>query len=239
MFNRAVQFQFSSEDSVLIGGQSVPVQFVTNPKARRYILRLRANGHARVTVPRRGSMKAAREFLERNTHWLTQQLQRLAARPTVDRRWLVGTEILFRGELVKLLAGSSPQSVALVDQVIPTHGHDDVRDSVEQRLRALATVELPPRVFELAQQHGLTVKRVTVRNQKSRWGSCSRRGTVSLNWRLIQMPPFVSDYIVLHELMHLRQMNHSQKFWLEVASVCPRFREAERWLKQHATLLRK
>jgi hypothetical protein len=77
-----------------------------------------------------------------------------------------------------------------------------------------------------------------VRNQKSRWGSCSRRGTISLNWRLIQAPPFVCDYIILHELSHLKEMNHSARFWHEVERVCPDYKMAERWLKQHSVLLK-
>jgi len=102
----------------------------------------------------------------------------------------------------------------------------------------LAARELPVRTLELAAWHNFTVRRVTVRNQRSRWGSCSRRGTISLNWRLIQAPPFVRDYIVLHELAHLKEMNHSRRFWREVARLCPDFADAERWLKQHSGLLR-
>lgn len=95
-----------------------------------------------------------------------------------------------------------------------------------------------PRVRELANLHGVDVARVSVRNQKTRWGSCSRHGAISLNWRLIQSPAFVRDYIILHELAHRRQMNHSDKFWQEVARLCPDYPAAERWLKQHAKLLR-
>ena len=91
--------------------------------------------------------------------------------------------------------------------------------------------------MELAALHDIKVTRVTVRNQKSRWGSCSRRGTISLNWRLIQTPAFVRDYIIQHELAHRRQMNHSIKFWQEVERLCPDYLRAERWLKQHAKLL--
>jgi predicted metal-dependent hydrolase len=82
------------------------------------------------------------------------------------------------------------------------------------------------------------VRRISIRNQRSRWGSCSRRGTISLNWRLIQAPPAVRDYLILHELAHFREMNHSQRFWREVARLCPQFAEAERWLNQHSDLLR-
>jgi predicted metal-dependent hydrolase len=77
-----------------------------------------------------------------------------------------------------------------------------------------------------------------VRNQKSRWGSCSRRGTISLNWRLIQAPAFVLDYIILHELCHLEHMNHSRRFWRQVEHLYPGFKAAERWLKQHSSLLK-
>jgi predicted metal-dependent hydrolase len=113
----------------------------------------------------------------------------------------------------------------------------DLRPAVERHLRQLAARELPPRVLELAALHNLPVRRVTVRNQRSRWGSCSRRGTVSLNWRLVQAPGSVRDYLVLHELAHLKEMNHSRRFWSEVARLCPEFAEAERWLKQHSSLL--
>jgi len=105
-------------------------------------------------------------------------------------------------------------------------------------LHGLAARELPPRVLALAAQHDLTVHRVTVRNQRSRWGSCSRRGTISLNWRLVQTPETVRDYIILHELAHLRQMNHSSKFWAEVERFCPAYLEAEQWLKEHRNFLR-
>jgi predicted metal-dependent hydrolase len=108
---------------------------------------------------------------------------------------------------------------------------------IERHLRKLAAQELPARVFELAGLHKLPVQRVMVRNQRSRWGSCSRRGTISLNWRLVQTPLSVRDYLVLHELAHLKQMNHSRQFWNEVERLCPAFREAECWLKQHSGLL--
>ena len=82
------------------------------------------------------------------------------------------------------------------------------------------------------------MNRVTVRNQRTRWGSCSRRGTISLNWRLIQAPGFVRDYIILHELAHTLEMNHSDRFWRQVETLCPDYRNAERWLKQHKEVLR-
>jgi predicted metal-dependent hydrolase len=75
--------------------------------------------------------------------------------------------------------------------------------------------------------------RIAVRDQRSRWGSCSARGAIMLNWRLIQMPPEVADYVMLHELVHLVQPNHSRRFWRAVEGVCADWRVAERWLRQH------
>ena len=227
--------------SLQVGPRQIPLQLVRNPRARRYVLRLRRDGSARVTIPRGGSVAAAQAFAQRHAAWLERQLQRLDTQPTESTPWHIGLEILFRGEPVRLEAGGgdrsgtirfADQSVAVSDPV------EKLRPAIERHLRGLAERELPPRVFELAALHQLTIRRVTVRNQKSRWGSCSRRGTISLNWRLVQAPAFVCDYIILHELMHLRQMNHSARYWREVESVCPDYRTAELWLKRHSALLR-
>jgi predicted metal-dependent hydrolase len=107
----------------------------------------------------------------------------------------------------------------------------NLRPAVELALRRIANRELVPRLQELAAGHDLTVARVTIRNQRSRWGSCSRRGVIALNFRLVQMPPAICDYVLLHELMHLRQQNHSRRYWRLVETVCPEYREAERWLR--------
>ena len=113
----------------------------------------------------------------------------------------------------------------------------DLRPAIEGHLRTLAAKELTVRTLEFAALHQLSIHRVTIRAQGSRWGSCSFSGVISLNWRLIQTPPFVRDYIILHELMHLRQMNHSARFWKEVERVCPDYRSAKLWLKENPGLL--
>ena len=104
----------------------------------------------------------------------------------------------------------------------------------ERQWRARATRELPARLLELADAHGLRVNRVSVRNQRWRWGSCSRNGHICLNWRLVRMPPSIRDYVMIHELMHLKQMNHSPKFWKLVARACPDYDAARQWLRDHA-----
>lgn len=102
--------------------------------------------------------------------------------------------------------------------------------SNEAELRRRATRELPPALLALAADHGVTVSRVSVRNQRSRWGACSARGSITLNWRLILVPDFVREYVMVHELMHRRELNHSKRFWRHVAAACPRQDEARRWL---------
>jgi predicted metal-dependent hydrolase len=116
-------------------------------------------------------------------------------------------------------------------------GSIDLRAAIEADLRSLAKSELIPRLHELAAAHGVSVGRALIRNQRSRWGSCSRTGVIALNFRLVQMPPAVCDYVLLHELMHRRQPNHSRRFWRLVKEVCPAFREAEAWLKMHGRTL--
>jgi predicted metal-dependent hydrolase len=109
--------------------------------------------------------------------------------------------------------------------------------AVDSELRAKASAELPPQLLALATREGLTVNRVTIRNQRSRWGSCSSRGHITLNFRLMLMPPEVREYILIHELMHLKQANHSIRFWRAVEAACPGFRDAERWLKKNGPSL--
>ena len=225
-------------DALQVGTRAVPLLMVHHPRARRYLLRLRQDGTARVTIPRHGSISAARDFAVRNIGWLEQQFQRLAAQPKSPAGWQIGTEILFRGSPVRIELEADGSIRFGTEQVKVTDVSADLQPAIQNHLRQLAAKELPPRVMELAGAHGIQVSRVSVRNQKSRWGSCSRRGTISLNWRLIQSPGFVRDYIILHELAHRRQMNHSDKFWQEVARLCPDYLEADRWVKQTGKLLR-
>jgi len=224
-------------DSIQIGSRSVPLLFVHNPKARRYLLRLRADGVARVTVPRRGSISTAREFVGKNIGWLEQQIQRLEAQPKTANEWRLGTYIYFRGERVKIEAETAGQICFGSELSSLRDLTADLKPAIQKHLRKLAQQELPVRVMELAAHHSIRILRVSVRNQKSRWGSCSRKGTISLNWRLIQTPDFVRDYIILHELAHRKQMNHSDRFWLEVKRLCPDYLVAEQWIKLNHVVL--
>ncbi len=211
----------------------ITVHLVRQPRARRYLLRLRAKNEARLVIPRGGSQAEALHFLERSEGWLLEQISKWESR--VDKSWTVGTSFLFRGEEVVLRLENDENGICLCfsdQKILLPDSVGDYRPLVQKHLRCLAVRELYDRTWELARIHGITIDRVTIRAQTTRWGSCSIRGTISLNWRLIQAPPHVSDYLIIHELMHRREMNHSVRFWKLVADACPDYRLAEQWLKK-------
>jgi predicted metal-dependent hydrolase len=109
-----------------------------------------------------------------------------------------------------------------------------VPEALQRESWARARRELPPRLLALAADLGLSVARISVRNQKWRWGSCSRNGHICLNWRLVEMPDWVCDYVMVHELMHLRRMDHSRRFWKLVAAACPDYQRARAWLRANS-----
>ena len=214
--------------------QGIVLHVVRHPRARRYLLRLQSDGSARLVIPRRGSRREALRFLERNEAWLLERFERWKSSHVSCEPWANGASFLFRGEMVALevqVLGDKAE-LKFAGETLRVSASSDYRNEVFDHLRSLAKKELPPRVWELAQAHCITVHRVTVRAQKTRWGSCSSRGTISLNWRLIQAPQSVRDYLIIHELMHRKQMNHSARFWNLVEGACPEYRAAEAWLKR-------
>ncbi|HRE07988.1 MAG TPA: M48 family metallopeptidase, partial [Opitutaceae bacterium] len=139
---------------------------------------------------------------------------------------------------IRIAAGGERPAVCLAADVFRVSRFDgDLRPTLESHFLRRAKVELPARAWELSAVTGVEVKQVMVRNQRSRWGSCSSGGVISLNWRLVQTPEFVRDYIIYHELMHLREMNHSDRFWARVGEVCPEWRSAEAWIKRNGSLV--
>lgn len=110
---------------------------------------------------------------------------------------------------------------------------DDQRAFLEKKYIDAAREYFPKRVAYFHSFTGGAYKRITIRDQKTRWGSCSAKGTLSFNWRLMLAPPAILDYVVVHELCHLTHMNHSAAFWQAVESVYPDYRTARKWLKDH------
>lgn len=216
------------------------VVYVRSAQAKRYRLTLRRDGTAVATIPSRGNEREAQRFVAQHREWLERARERQAKRPRAAEIWTVGTHVLWRGEMqaIRLAVDGGKPQVSVGAEVFRVAALDgDLRPTLEAHFARRARIELPARTWELAAATGVDLKSVTVRNQRARWGSCSAGGAVSLNWRLVQTPDTVRDYIVYHELMHLREMNHSERFWARVAEVCPWWRDAERWLKRNGSLL--
>jgi len=221
-------------DRPVIWKHGITVRIVFRPRARRYLLGLQPDGTARLVIPRRGSEAEGFRFLERSEAWLLKRVAQWRSRSQARQPWVAGTRFLFRGEEVALRVEKEESRLRLCfpGQIISVpHALPDYREVILKYLRRMAEGELPVRTRELALLHGISVHRVSVRAQKTRWGSCSARGTISLNWRLIQAPSHVVDYLIIHELMHRREMNHSPRYWNLVAKAFPDYRRAEQWLK--------
>jgi predicted metal-dependent hydrolase len=210
-------------------------------RARHYRLSLRRDGLPIVTVPLHASERGALAFAVGQGQWLEKARARLKARPKALASWAYGSEVLWRGERPVLhpepVDGTTLRVRLGTDVFLIKKSTDNLKPALEAAFLRLAGVELPARAWELAARACVELRRVSVRDQRSRWGSCSARGTVSLNWRLIQAPPAVRDYIIHHELAHLLEMNHSRRFWFHVERLCPGWREAEAWLKKHTWLM--
>lgn len=206
-------------------------------RARRYRIEVKRDGSVCLTIPVRGTERGAREFLARQAVWLERARARVSRLPRPVDTWTIGATILFRGEWTSIeMEGESAVSLGgRVFRVRSVEG--DLRPVLEAHFRRIARVELAARAWELAAIHGAAIKRVSIRNQRTRWGSCSAAGTISLNWRLVQAPEPVADYVIVHELVHTRHMNHSAHFWHAMDAAFPAWREAERWLKTNGPAL--
>lgn len=233
-------------DIVRLGTVDVPYVFKRVPRRRHVHVLVNEEGTIEVRAPWRFSLRKAREALRDNAEWVLNTLdtvrERLAQRPR-----------LVTGAHLPLLDGSlrldvRPQAqVDMFECARSWRGRAERRGTTlrisavsldEGELRALierwyrreAATHLAARVEHYSPRLGVRPSRVTIRGQRSRWGSCSGKGTVSLNWRLMMVPGDLADYVVVHELCHLRHMDHSPRFWEMVGGVVPDFRQRRRSL---------
>jgi predicted metal-dependent hydrolase len=208
-------------------------------QARRYTLRIHAaTREVILTMPPRGSLKEAKEFAQKHGGWIAARLgclpvaspfadgitvplrgqdHRIVHRPGV--RGTVWTEHSPGGERLICVAGERPHVNRRVSDFLQREAHREL-DAASRRA---------------AEQLGVAIKRVSVRDQSSRWGSCSTTGVLSYSWRLILAPTFVLEYLAIHEVAHLVEMNHSPRFWRLVNQLCPHAQRAKAWLDVHGT----
>lgn len=208
-------------------GRKLPVELRRRKGTRHLRLSLNLRNQIVLSLPWHCSERAGLKFIEQNRQWLESQL---AGVPEVVglEQWLEHSPWLTAGGIrlrVSLRRRSGYRPAYRVDEGgerVDLHLPPGATDAtLDQLVRKFAKEVLSVRVSELAGRHGLQFSRLSVRNQSSRWGSCSSKRAISLNWRLILIAPTLQDYIILHELAHLREMNHSKKFWRLLTSYDP------------------
>lgn len=203
-------------------------------RARRVRVTIDAERGVLVTVPRRASKRAAEAAVGELRPWIERRLADVAAaRAAVEQR---GDTLPYLGETLTLLREPGRRRVHRRGNVLLVPA-GDARDAIERWYRRMAHGEIAPRLDEAVAAIGHRYTRLTIRNQRTRWGSCSTSGAMSFNWRLLLAPEEVLDYVVWHEACHLAHMDHSPRFWGLLRRHRPGYEQPRRWLRRHGHTL--
>jgi predicted metal-dependent hydrolase len=216
------------------GGDVLAVLFRRHAQARRMVLRLNSDGTAvLVTVPKGVSRTQALAFTERSRPWIETHIKKRGQNIPLK----AGSHIPFRGtfhEIRHLPLRRGTVAADPLNAIIHVPGElPHVARRLTDWLKSVARAELTVASARYAVAMGVNYRRITIRDQRSRWGSCSAAGDLSYSWRLILTPPYVLDYVAAHEVAHLRYLDHSPGFWRLVLTHCPDAARAKKWLKTH------
>jgi predicted metal-dependent hydrolase len=216
-----------------IDGEKVAVNVRFNPRARRIVMRIHPiTGEVTVTAPPRTGMVEAMAFARGEAAWIS------------DQRGAVPSPVAFApgaivpfGGVPHRIASSVHKGPAPVwreaGQIFVSGKPEHVSRRLTDFFKREAKKAMETRAVELGAQIGVRPARVTVRDTATRWGSCSSSRSLSFSWRLVFAPEFVRDYVVAHEVAHLKEMNHGPKFWAHVRALNPDDKKARRWLREH------
>jgi predicted metal-dependent hydrolase len=223
--------------STEIDGRMVLVKLKRNANARRMVLRLDRDGVSfSMTLPKRQSLVSAKTFLETSKLWMQNTLAHRGAQTQED-----ATKVTVRGRPIDIVKIDKLRGLVRYDEIenllyVPG-GEDHWRRRLTEWLKHEAEKDLRAASEFYATKMQTQFSKLSVRDQKSRWGSCTSDGALSYSWRLILAPPFVLDYVAAHEVAHLKEMNHGPRFWRLVLSNCAKTRDAKQWLKAHGHTL--
>lgn len=200
-------------------------------------LKIRYPRNVQIVIPARVSIKAAYRFAEAEQAWIARQIAKLPKRQGFN----VGELVPYLGMSHEIAQGPRLRGGILVDngQIIVNADQPHIPRRIKEWLRKQAKERLLEQCEYWADQMGVRYRKITVRDQKTRWGSCSSTGSLNFSWRLVMMPEEVFEYIVIHELSHLVHMDHSPAFWRLVEAHCPAFEQHRNWLKINGTYLHK
>jgi predicted metal-dependent hydrolase len=218
----------------------VAVDLRRHPRARNFTLRVAGPSRPPVlTMPKRGSIDEALRFLDRHSGWLKSQMERLPPATSLAD----GAPIPFRGVMYTIshrpdrrgtVAVSADSDPPLIE-VFGDRRH--LRRRLLDFMKREARRDIEWAVIRHSLAIGVRAKAIRLRDQTSRWGSCTPDGHLSFSWRLVMAPPFVLDYLAAHEVAHLRELNHSRRFWRLCESMCPETAAARRWLSHNGPAL--
>lgn len=210
---------------------------VVKRKTKKITLKVDIDGRLRLTVPKRMSEEQVREFLKKNMSVIEKMIHAVDER---KKSFLSKNSILYLGKEMSVNLDTSaivPISFNGEYFILNPRYAEHINILAHRWLKRRAEEYLPKRLSELSAKMGVKYAKVQVRDVKSRWGSCSSKGTISLNWRLIMAPQDVIDYVLIHELSHVPYPNHGKGFWIFVEKHCPRYREYRNWLKENGIRL--
>lgn len=230
---------------ISLAGQPVSYTLKRSFRARHLRLEVRPGIGLVVVVPKSYKLGDVPEVLRRRARWILQKLaevsqlrdaSKVGPLETNDRIPYLGGELILTVQKTDVAKGSVKlDENRLTVQLGKSDG--SVAASIEKWFREEAARVLKQRADGLSGRIGMRYRRIVIRGQKTRWASCSTSGTLSLNWRLMMMPPSVVDYVLIHELAHLKEMNHSKRFWRLVAEHCSGWIEHKKWLRKHEAMI--
>jgi len=227
-------------DRVVLGERAVAFKLFRVPRRRHVHVMVNEEGHLEVRAPWRFSLAEARAAIQEHGGWVLGALDEARTRVRLRLRVRVDAQLsLFEPveEAARRRLGRVERRGRELDVVVRAAEQSAVRRLLEGWFRDRAAELLPARLAPFAEALEVSYARVSVRAQRTRWGSCSSRGAISLNWRLVLLPQHLCDYVLVHELAHLREMNHGPRFWALVARLVPDYRERRRALEAGARAL--
>jgi predicted metal-dependent hydrolase len=220
------------------GGHRVKVRIEVNAKARRLIIRLDERRREAVAVaPTSRQIGAAAAFAAERVDWISSRLQHL---PEITR-FEDGETIQYRGEETRITLEGTGRVARIYPgepRILSVPGEPETTEArVVRFLKKQAKADLTRAVARHCETLRVTITGLSVKDTRSRWGSCTADGKLAFSWRLVMAPPEVLDYVAAHECAHLKEMNHSAKFWALVARCCPDWQRQRAWLRLHGTEL--
>jgi predicted metal-dependent hydrolase len=222
--------------SIDIDGREIPLIVRRHPRARRIILRVNTAGEgAVVTIPAHADPADGIEMARRQSAWLGQRLDDMGARTEFND----GVRVPYRGQDYTLRHDPAARGTVWVegDEIHVTGDARHMTRRLSDWMKKQARAEIAPLAHTKAASIGHTPSRITIRDTRTRWGSCSHKGGLSFSWRLVMAPNDVLDYVVAHEVAHLEHMNHSPAFWQTVDTLTANASHGRNWLSDNGSAL--